>query len=153
MGYDNFPRRNALASLTGPAPTMGGPMGNAMASRAARLTAAGYEGPMPGTQELRDARAAGEHPIFDWRREHGFPGFGAGAGWDGTFGAGQFPGWAGGGWHPHTQPGGQPMPGAPAAPTPRPMNPAFAYGEPYGSVNALASFGGGARRPIPLVRR
>lgn len=29
----------------------------------------GYQGPMPGTQEFRDARAAGEHPIMDYMRQ------------------------------------------------------------------------------------
>jgi hypothetical protein len=32
------------------------------------LTDQGYDGPMPGTQELQDARAAGEHPIAAWLR-------------------------------------------------------------------------------------
>lgn len=32
------------------------------------LANSGYQGPMPGTQEFQDARAAGQHPIMDWWR-------------------------------------------------------------------------------------
>ena len=35
----------------------------------ARPIMAGYQGPMPGTQEFRDARAAGETPIRDYRQQ------------------------------------------------------------------------------------
>lgn len=61
------------APAGGPRPMAGAPaappsMASMQQKMTDRLTKAGYQGPMPGTQALKDARAAGQTPIRDFRQ-------------------------------------------------------------------------------------